>query len=224
LIEQFAGFFELAEVDLKAFEPRTAPMDILLGRERAQASQVIKQADVLMIFHLLAGRHPREVIERNFRYYEPRTGHGSSLSPATHALVAARLGDMNTAHRYFHQAAEIDLGRGVGNAAGGVHAAACGGLWQATVLGFAGAQSRDGRLAFDPRLPEEWERLQISLVYRRRGLRIVVTERPLRARIVLREGDQPLVIDLGSLRAQVTPESPVEAICVNGAWQKEGGE
>ncbi|HEY8462091.1 MAG TPA: glycosyl hydrolase family 65 protein, partial [Blastocatellia bacterium] len=224
LIEQFAGFFELAEVDLKAFEPRTAPMDILLGRERTQASQVIKQADALMIFHLLPDRYPREVIERNFRYYEPRTGHGSSLSPATHALIAARLGDVNRAHRYFHQTAEIDLGRCVGNAAGGIHAAASGGLWQAAVFGFAGMRLRDGRLAFDPRLPEEWERLRISLVYKRRRLRVAITGRPLRARIMLREGDQPLAIVLGSLQAQVAPESPVEAIYVNGEWRKEGGQ
>jgi len=31
-------------------------------------------------------------ISVNFRYYEPRTAHGSSLSPALYALVAARLG------------------------------------------------------------------------------------------------------------------------------------
>jgi kojibiose phosphorylase len=224
LIEQFAGFFKLAEVDLKAFEPRTAPMDILLGRERAQASQVVKQADVLMLFQLLPDRYPREVIERNFRYYEPRTGHGSSLSPATHALIAARLGDLDTAHRYFHKAAEIDLGLSVGAAAGGVHAAAFGGMWQAAVLGFAGMRLRDEQLAFDPHMPEERKRLQISLVYRGRRLRVVITARPLSARIELREGDQPLVICLGSLQAKLAPESPVEAIYVNGAWRKEGGE
>ena len=36
------------------------------------------------------------------------------------------------------QAAEIDLADNMGNAAGGVHVGALGGLWQAAVLGFAG--------------------------------------------------------------------------------------
>ena len=34
LFEQFQGYFGLEEIDLAAFEPRTAPMDVLLGRER----------------------------------------------------------------------------------------------------------------------------------------------------------------------------------------------
>jgi trehalose/maltose hydrolase-like predicted phosphorylase len=57
--------------------------------------------------------------------------------PAIHALVAARLGNTALAARYFQQAAEIDLADNMGNAAGGVHAGALGGLWQAAVLGFA---------------------------------------------------------------------------------------
>ncbi|MES4787155.1 MAG: glycoside hydrolase family 65, partial [Nitrospiraceae bacterium] len=92
---------------------------------------------------LLWNRFPREVHERNFRYYEPRTAHGSSLSPAFHALVAARLGDLPLVERYFRQAAEIDLANNVGNATGGVHIAAMGGLWQAAVFGIAGMCLRE---------------------------------------------------------------------------------
>ncbi|MBI3951004.1 MAG: glycoside hydrolase family 65 protein [Acidobacteria bacterium] len=223
LIEQFAGFFGLEEVDLAAYEPRTAPMDILLGRQRTQVSQVVKQADVLMLFHLLPDRYPREVIEKNFRYYEPRTGHGSSLSPSTHALLAAQLGYSDVARHYFRQAANIDLDNTMGNASGGIHAAACGGLWQAVVFGFAGMELRDDHLTFDPHLPEEWEQLCLSFVFRGRHLRVAMAPQPLRARITLREGDQPLIIGIGPLQAQVTAESSVRAICMDGVWQKESG-
>jgi trehalose/maltose hydrolase-like predicted phosphorylase len=137
LFEQFHGYFGLEEIDLAAFVPRTAPMDVLLGRERIQRSKIIKQPDVVMLVYLLWDRMPPEVRKANFEYYEPRCGHGSSLSPAVHALVAARLGDTALAERYFRQAAEIDLADNMGNAAGGVHAGALGGLWQAAVLGFA---------------------------------------------------------------------------------------
>jgi kojibiose phosphorylase len=141
LFEQFRGYFDLEEIDLAVFTPRTAPIDVLLGRERIQRSKIIKQADVVMLVYLLWERMPPGIREANFRYYEPRCGHGSSLSPAIHALVAARLGDTALAEHYFRQAAEIDLADNMGNAAGGVHLGALGGLWQAVVLGFAGLRA-----------------------------------------------------------------------------------
>jgi trehalose/maltose hydrolase-like predicted phosphorylase len=88
--------------------------------------------------------------EANFRYYEPRTAHGSSLSPAFYALVAARLGDRALAQAYFRQAAEIDLANNIGNAAGGVHMAALGALWQAAVFGVAGLRLRENGIVLDP--------------------------------------------------------------------------
>jgi trehalose/maltose hydrolase-like predicted phosphorylase len=97
-------------------------MDVLLGRDRIQRTQIIKQPDVVMLVYLLWDRLPPQVRKANFEYYESRCGHGSSLSPAIHALVAARLGDMRRAERYFRQAAEIDLADNMGNAAGGIHA------------------------------------------------------------------------------------------------------
>jgi trehalose/maltose hydrolase-like predicted phosphorylase len=80
LFEQFRGYFGLEEIDLAAFAPRTAPMDVLLGRERIQRSKIIKQPDVVMLIYLLWERMPPEVRRANFEYYEPRCGHGSSLS------------------------------------------------------------------------------------------------------------------------------------------------
>ena len=110
LFEQFRGYFDLEEIDLAAFVPRTAPMDVLLGRERIQRSKIIKQPDVVMLINLLWERMPPEVRKANFEYYEPRCGHGSSLSPAIHALVAARLGDTALAERYFRASGRDRLG------------------------------------------------------------------------------------------------------------------
>jgi len=97
--------------------------------------QVIKQADVLMLPVLLTDQLDRQVVEANFRYYEPRCGHGSSLSRGAHALVAARLGEVDLAERYFRETAAIDLEDTTGTGAGGVHMAALGGLWQAAGFG-----------------------------------------------------------------------------------------
>jgi kojibiose phosphorylase len=162
----------------------TAPLDVLLGRERVQASKVIKQPDVVMLLYLLWERFPAEVRRANFRYYEPRTSGGSSLSPPVHAAMAARLGDAELAMRYFRQTIQIDLANRMGNAAGGVHAAALGGLWQAMVFGFAGLTLSAEGPTLDARLPALWEALRFHLLWRgrrfsaelRRGATATLTE------------------------------------------------
>ena len=176
LFEQFSGYFGLEEIDLAAFVPRTAPMDVLLGRERIQRSKIIKQPDVVMLVHLLWERMPPEVRKANFEYYEPRCGHGSSLSPAIHAIVAARLGDTALAERYFRQAAEIDLTDNMGNAAGGVHAGALGGLWQAAVLGFAGLRFCGERPELCANLPPSWRSLSMRFQWRGRWHELALPE------------------------------------------------
>jgi len=203
VFEQFAGFFGLEQVDLAAHEPRTAPMDVLLGPERTRRSQVIKQADVVMLLALLWERFKPEVREASFRYYEPRCGHGSSLSPAIHALVAARLGDMRLAEAYFRQAAAIDLDDTMGNAALGVHIGALGGLWQVAVFGFGGLALRPGGLRFDPRLPEAWRTLRFAVRWRARRLLIEVYGKP-RTFTATLVGGRPMTLGVGQLVHRLT--------------------
>ncbi len=174
LIEQFRGYFALEDLDIAAYEPRTAPLDVILGRDRIQGTRVVKQPDVLMLIYLLWDRFPPEVRAANFDYYDPRTGHGSSLSPSIHALLAARLGHTRLAERYFRQAASIDLANNMGNAAGGVHAGSLGGLWQAVVFGFAGVQPRPDGPTLEPHLPDGWRGLRFPVRWRDATLRVRV--------------------------------------------------
>ncbi|HEY8484042.1 MAG TPA: glycosyl hydrolase family 65 protein [Longimicrobiales bacterium] len=178
LFEQFRGYFDLEEIDLAEYTPRPAPMDVLLGRERIRRTKVIKQPDVVLLLYLFWDRFPAHVREANFRYYEPRCGHGSSLSPSIHALVAARLGDLDLAMRYFRQVAEIDLADNMGNAAGGVHAAALGGLWQAVIFGFAGLDFASGRPTVHPHLPPHWRAIRFPILWQGRMMRFNVGEEP----------------------------------------------
>lgn len=175
LIEQFRGYFALEDIPLSSLEPRTAPVDVLIGRERLQGSQIIKQADVVLLLYLLWDDYPPEVREANFRYYEPRCAHGSSLSPAIHSLVAARLDDVELAVRYFHQAMDIDLANNMGNAAGGVHAAALGGLWQAAVHGFGGLYITEHGPEIRPHLPPQWRALSMRYQWRSQVRDLAVT-------------------------------------------------
>ncbi|MBE0446952.1 MAG: hypothetical protein IBX64_02410 [Actinobacteria bacterium] len=166
LIEQFDGFFSLKDIDVYDFQPQTAPLDTVLGKEETAVSQLVKQADVVMLLYLLEDEFSEEVIKENFEYYERRTGHGSSLSPSMYGLVAARLGLIEMAMRYLYQAGTIDLANNMGNAAGGVHAAALGGLWQQIIMGFAGIRIDKGGISLYPKLPEQWKRLKFSLLWR----------------------------------------------------------
>ena len=75
-----------------------------------------------------------------------------------HALVAARVGDLDDALSYFHLAGGVDLDNRMGNAADGVHIATMGGLWQAAVFGFGGVRADGDAVRIDPRLPAGWER------------------------------------------------------------------
>jgi trehalose/maltose hydrolase-like predicted phosphorylase len=176
LFEQHRGYFDLEDIDLRAFEPRTKSMDVLLGWSRLMRSQIIKQADVIMLLFLLGDEYPREVHEANIRFYEPRTTHDSSLSPSFHALAAARSGDFETAKRFFEKAANLDLDFAHGvTAAGGVHIAALGGMWHALVFGFGGMFVRDEGPRFEPHVPEGWQTLRFSVQWRGSQLRVAAT-------------------------------------------------
>jgi kojibiose phosphorylase len=190
LFEQFAGYFQLEEIDATAHQGCPTPIDVCLGAERVGRSKVIKQADVAALSALLWDKWPVAVHEANFRYYEPRTAHGSSLSPAMHALVAARLGDLTRAQAYLRQAAEIDLANNMGNAAGGVHMGALGGLWQAAVLGAAGLQAREDGIAVYPHLLPGWGELAFPVQWRGRLLRLRFEAAPRRIEVAVENGDE----------------------------------
>ena len=142
LFEQFAGYFALEDIDLTHYAGRSVPMDVVLGRERTQRSQVIKQADVVALLALLPEEFVGETGAANFDYYEPRCSHGSSLSHTMHGLVAARLGYSELALRHFRHTAAIDLTDTHVAIDGGVHIAGLGGIWQTAVCGFAGLSPR----------------------------------------------------------------------------------
>lgn len=176
LIEQFAGFFGLAPVDLTRYAGRRLPVDVVLGRERTQRAQVVKQADVVALLALLPDEFDDATRLANFRAYEPRCAHGSSLSRSMHALVAARLGEMDLALRYLRETAAIDLSENAADSAGGVHIAALGGLWQAVMRGFVGLSLAGDAPSLAPRLPPHWRSLAFRLCWRGRLVRIRITQ------------------------------------------------
>jgi kojibiose phosphorylase len=177
LYEQFAGFYEMDDIPLEKLRPRPMAADLMLGREVTLNAKVVKQADVVMLTHVLSDEIDDAVTSANYDYYEPITSHGSSLSPGMHAAVAARLGRIDDAVADFKMATAIDLGDNMGNAARGLHLATMGSLWQAAVLGFAGIQRRNESLLVDPHLPPGWDHVSVPLVFRGARLRFEYHQR-----------------------------------------------
>jgi beta-phosphoglucomutase family hydrolase len=177
VIEQFAGFFDLERYPVPREERLKAPVSRLFDWDRINRLQLIKQADVLMLLHLFPEAFPHDVVLANYRYYEPITDHGSSLSPGIHAAVAARLGLREDAERYWRESLWLDLSNTMGNSALGVHPACMGATWQALVFGFLGVRFAAGGPTLDPeagrRLPGRWRRVELTLAWR--GARYPVT-------------------------------------------------
>ncbi len=181
VIEQFEGFFDLEEYPLPSRERFKAPVSRLFDWKRINELQLLKQADVLMLFYLFPDAFPREAVAASYRYYEPRTDHGSSLSPGVHAAVAARLGLREDAERYWRESLFLDLSNRMGNSTLGVHPACMGATWQALVFGFLGVHfSDDGpAVAQDAaaRLPERWREVALQLLWRGRSYPLSVERR-----------------------------------------------
>lgn len=177
-VPQFEGYFERIDVDLAAHEPRTRSLHVVFGLEGANARQALKQPDVLMMMLLLEDEFTEEQRRVNYDYYTPRTDHvyGSSLGPAMQAIIAARAGLADDAIEHFQRAAFGDLKDIRGNANDGIHAASCGGVWQAVVFGFAGLKlADDGSWTVHPALPTGWERLAFNVTIRGVRHRVEVT-------------------------------------------------
>ena len=193
IYEQFAGYFELEPLLISQFAQPPVAADAMLGAKRVARSQLIKQADVLMLHHLV----PNEVVEGSLHpcldFYGPRTAHASSLSPAIHASLLARAGEPEQALQLFRLAARLDLDDLTGSTAAGLHLATMGGVWQALAFGFLGVQAGDGMVSINPCLPESWRAL--SLTFRLAGKRLTLRAEHDRVTITCREAVRVEVAD-----------------------------
>lgn len=214
LFEQFAGFFKLEPIDLASYAGRSVPMDVVLGRERTQMAQIIKQADVVALLALLPNEFADGAAAANFGYYEPRCSHGSSLSAALHGVAAARLGQADLAMRFFRQTSATDLADTHAAIDGGVHIAALGGLWMMAVLGFAGMAVRETGLTFNPQMPGSWQSLAFNVQWKGRHLSVSIdsTTRTLAATMTI--GD-PMTITLDDDQHLLSTKAPLAIRLLN---------
>lgn len=181
VIPQFDGYFTLENVPLKTLLDRKLhPHEYLGGGNGlATTTQVIKQADVILALYLFDEKYTLETKSVNWEYYESRTEHGSSLSACSYSLIAAQIGKVDWAYKYFMKTATIDLtGEGkqyVGPLyIGGTHPAGNGGAWMSAVFGLCGIQLTEDGITVNPRLPSHWTQVTLSLIFRGQKLRFTL--------------------------------------------------
>ncbi|MBA3826572.1 MAG: hypothetical protein H0X24_22060, partial [Ktedonobacterales bacterium] len=122
------------------------------------------------------------------------TAHGSSLDPAIHSLVAARLGAADLAERYFEQTVAIDSQDSTGSEALGLHIATLGGLWQATVFGFGGVTVSEAGIGVNPHLPVVWRSLTIPLRWHGSRMVLTITREPRTITVEVQDGAANLLL------------------------------
>ncbi|MFB1052020.1 glycoside hydrolase family 65 protein [Paraliobacillus sp. JSM ZJ581] len=185
VIPQDDTYLDLKEIDLTKYKEQEMVRSIYrdYNPEQINAIQVTKQADTLILFYLFEqtflqndSRFNKEVMQANFNYYEPRTLHDSSLSLATHAVLANDLGDKDLAYSLFVKAAEIDLGPDMNSSNDGIHAAAIGGVWQAAIFGFAGVRLVNGKLRINPRIPKHWDSMRFTIYWQDQPVTLLITK------------------------------------------------
>jgi trehalose/maltose hydrolase-like predicted phosphorylase len=208
--EQFAGFDDLEPLLIGELARPPVAADLLLGRERVRAAQVVKQADVLMLHLLVPEETAPGSLAPNLAWYGPRTAHGSSLSPAVHAALLARAGEPDRALELFRLACRLDLDDLTGTTASGLHVATFGGVWQALAHGFLGLRPSGETLGVDPRLPAAWEAVALRLRFHGRRVRV-------------RAGHDRLDLTVdGPIRVEV-PGLPTRTVAPPGvSWRRPG--
>lgn len=167
LIEEFEGYFERKDVTISEWDENGMPVwpsEVALAE--VKETQLIKQADVVLLLHLLSNEFSLDTKRTNLDYYEKRTTHKSSLSTSSYAIIAHEVGDVEKAYMLFTRAANTDLDNSHGNTDHGIHAAALGGAWQALVHGFARLRVKDGVLSINPALPQLWQSVSFRIWFR----------------------------------------------------------
>jgi kojibiose phosphorylase len=176
LIEQFDGYLRLRDPRITKLDQNFMPLlPASVDYRTIKKTQLIKQADVVMLLFLFPDHYSSEDKKRNYYYYERRCMHKSSLSPAIHSIVGLEMSDDDKALHYFAHAASTDLSDIHGNSYEGIHAASSGGTWQSVILGFAGMRIHEGEIEFTPHLPPNWKALRFAIWYRGARLRVCLT-------------------------------------------------
>ncbi len=175
LIEQFEGYFQCKEEPITQWDENDMPVyPAGYDHFNAQETTLVKQPDVVMLMYVLPDEFDDEVKRINYDFYEERTMHKSSLSPAIHSIMGIEVGETKRAVQYFLRSALVDLIDNQGNTEMGMHAASAGGTWMCVVFGFGGFRVKNQQMTFKPWLPADWKELRFQIKWHGDKLQVCI--------------------------------------------------
>ena len=187
------GFLDKELLTVSDLKPEDKPLNQKWSWDRILRSCFIKQADVLQCMYLFEEDFTNEQIKRNFDFYEPMTVHESSLSPCVHVILASKIGYKDRAYEFYLRTARLDLDDYNNDTEDGCHITSMAGTWMSLVKGFGGMKILDGKLYFNPYIPEQWKSYSFRIEFRGRVIKVKVSKDKTET---LLESGQPLTIQL----------------------------
>src|SRR5690606_4226138 len=169
------GFLDKDLTPVAELDKSERPLNQKWSWDRILRSAYIKQADTLQGFYFFEDHFTLEELEKHFDFYEPLTVHESSLSPCVHSILAAKLGRMEQAYQFYLRTSRLDLDDYNKAVEEGLHITSMGGTWVSIVEGFGGMRIRDGKLNFQPQIPEQWKSYSFKINFRNQILTVKVT-------------------------------------------------
>lgn len=176
LIEQFEGYFSLPDAIISQYDENGMPLWPELNGMKYNDTQLIKQPDVVMLMIMLGEEFDNAIKYENYKYYESRTMHKSSLSPSMYSIMGLSVGDTRNSYKYFIKTVMTDLEDNQGNTAQGFHAASAGGSWQSAVYGFGGLSvDKDTVLNLNPWIPDGWISMSFTIMWQASKVAVKIT-------------------------------------------------
>lgn len=184
VVEQYAGYFDLKEIDFAAYTKKYGDIhriDRILKAEGKSSNdyQANKQADFLMLIYNLGVKATEKLINQlgyqlppnwltaNRDYYLARTVHGSTTSRPVFSGIDVILGDNQRATEFLETAIKSDYDdiQG-GTTAEGIHIGVMGETLATIQTNFAGVDLRGNQITINPQLPKSWQRLCFTQRFR----------------------------------------------------------
>lgn len=165
LYEQHDGYFSLPHLDINSIPVEQFPLYDSWCLVRIYRYDMIKQPDVLLFMLFFSSEFSRDIKLANYKYYEPRCIHESSLSPSVHSILASELELHNEAYDFFRFATRMDLDNYNRNSGQGLHITSIAAAWMNIVYGFGGMRSDGDSLVFNPSIPKQWNSYSFRVLY-----------------------------------------------------------
>ncbi len=173
IIPENDTFLQLPELDMKFYKSHPGKIWNDYTFPEINGYQVLKQADIITLFYTLGHLFDAETIEKNWRFYESRCLHDSSLSLSMHTITANYAKDKSFAYDFFKKASSLDLNSDMESSLNGIHSASIGGTLQSIISGFGGLKNANGNYIFTPNLPKSWDKLEFNVYLL--GQKILIT-------------------------------------------------